>query len=204
MHPSVQAAVRAYLPPADLEQAVLAAADALMQTWPEAGEGTQPDQAELQQALRDCASTLRAAEGQSAQTHQSALWKPEAHPLLFREGLSLKDSGLAESAITYWQAMLITSTRLLGNAHVDAVTSRDKLAAAYEAAGRFGEAIAAFQNALASREHNQVPSTRRPSRRAGGWPTPTRVPADRPRRSRFVSKSSRPSTASSASGIRLR
>ena len=157
MHPSVQAAVRAYLPPADLEQAVLAAADALMQTWPEAGEGTQPDQAELQQALRDCASTLRAAEGQSAQTHQSALWKPEAHPLLFREGLSLKDSGLAESAITYWQAMLITSTRLLGNAHVDAVTSRDKLAAAYEAAGRFGEAIAAFQNALASREHNQGP-----------------------------------------------
>jgi hypothetical protein len=31
-------------------------------------------------------STLGAAEGQSAQTHQSALWKPEAHPLLFRKG----------------------------------------------------------------------------------------------------------------------
>ena len=36
MHASVQAAVRAYLPPADFEQAVLAAAEALMQTWPEA------------------------------------------------------------------------------------------------------------------------------------------------------------------------
>jgi hypothetical protein len=36
MHPSVQAAVRAYLPPADFEQAVLAAAEALMQAWPEA------------------------------------------------------------------------------------------------------------------------------------------------------------------------
>ena len=35
MHASVQAAVRAYLPPADLEQAVLAAADALLETWPD-------------------------------------------------------------------------------------------------------------------------------------------------------------------------
>ena len=48
-----------------------------------------------------------------------------------------------------------SQVKLLGNAHVNAVTSRDRLAAAYEAAGRFGEAIAAFQNALANREHNQ-------------------------------------------------
>src|ERR1700758_2372360 len=38
MHVSVQAAVRAYLPVADLEQVVLAAADALLQTWPD-GDG---------------------------------------------------------------------------------------------------------------------------------------------------------------------
>ena len=38
MHASVQAAVRAYLPPADLEQVVTAAADALLETWPD-GEG---------------------------------------------------------------------------------------------------------------------------------------------------------------------
>ena len=36
MHPSVQAAVRAYLPPEDYEQAVLAAAEALLQAWPDA------------------------------------------------------------------------------------------------------------------------------------------------------------------------
>ena len=35
MHASVQAAVRAYLPAADLEQVVLAAADALLETWPD-------------------------------------------------------------------------------------------------------------------------------------------------------------------------
>ena len=64
MHASVQAAVRAYLPPADLEQVVLAAADALLETWPE-GDGGQAgqarleqawlEQAQLEQALRDCA-----------------------------------------------------------------------------------------------------------------------------------------------------
>ena len=42
MHPSVQAAVRAYLPPADFEQAVLAAAEALLQAWPEADESQDP------------------------------------------------------------------------------------------------------------------------------------------------------------------
>ena len=39
MHASVQAAVRAYLPAADLEQVVLAAADALLETWPEGDPG---------------------------------------------------------------------------------------------------------------------------------------------------------------------
>ena len=42
MHPSVQAAVRAYLPAADYEQAVLAAAEALLQAWPEAGGSQGP------------------------------------------------------------------------------------------------------------------------------------------------------------------
>jgi len=208
MHASVQAAVRAYLPPADFEQAVLAAAEALMQAWPEPGgtagqpeqarlvqaqpeqaqfeqaqfEQAQPEQAELEQVLRDCTGALwaadsavpRPAEGghharpapqsaaglqayQVAQPHQSRLWQPEAHPVLFRKGLSLEASGLAESAITFWQTMLITSTRLLGNAHANAVTAQDRLAAAYESAGRFGDAIAVFSGALADRGRNSGP-----------------------------------------------
>jgi tetratricopeptide (TPR) repeat protein len=188
MHASVQAAVRAYLPPADFEQAVLAAADALMQAWPEPGgtadqpEQVQPGQAELEQVLRDCTGTLWAADSavphpagsghharpapqsaaspqayQVAQPHQSRLWQPEAHPVLFRHGLSLEASGLAGSAITYWETMLITSTRLLGNGHANAVTARDRLAAAYESAGRFGDAIAVFSSALADRERAQGP-----------------------------------------------
>src|SRR5690242_1478468 len=179
LHPSVQAAVRAYLPPADFEQAVLAAAEALLQAWPEPdgsqdqGEPVQAGQAQLTQAqlvqaLRDCAAALQVADSaaphpaaggafQGTQPQQSVLWKPEAHPVLFRKGLSLEADGLAESAITYWQGMLVTSTSLLGNGHVNAVTARDRLAAAYESAGRFGDAIAVFSTALADRERNQGP-----------------------------------------------
>ncbi len=147
MHASVQAAVRAYLPPADLEQVVTAAADALLETWPD-GEGH--GAAQLEQALRDCASALLASEG-------GALWKPEAHPLLFRAGLSLEQARLSSAAITYWESMVATSTRLLGPTHANAVMARDRLAAAYETAGKSADAIAVFQAALDEREQNQGP-----------------------------------------------
>jgi len=155
MHASVQAAVRSYLPVADLEQVVLAAADALLETWPD-GDGAseaqfaqaQFQQAQLEQALRDCAAMLRTSDG-------GLLWKPEAHPLLFRAGLSLEHSRLSEAAITYWKSMVATSTRLLGPGHANAVVARDRLAAAYEAAGKSADAIAVFQTALAEREQHQ-------------------------------------------------
>ncbi|HXO25576.1 MAG TPA: tetratricopeptide repeat protein, partial [Streptosporangiaceae bacterium] len=145
LHASVQAAARSYLTQADLEQVALAAADALLETWPEGEGGLQ-----LDQALRDCAAALRASDG-------GLLWKTEAHPLLFRAGLSLENSRLSDAAITYWQSMLSTSTRLLGPAHANAVVARDRLAAAYESAGRSGEAVSVFQAALADRERNQGP-----------------------------------------------
>src|SRR3989440_6285872 len=136
MHASVQAAVRAYLPAADLEQVVLAAADALLETWPDGdGAGTGAvaqgpfQQAQLEQALRDCAATLRASD-------DGLLWKPEAHPLLFRAGLSLEHSRLSEAAITYWKSMVATSTRLLGPAHANAVVARDRLGPGHPAARR--------------------------------------------------------------------
>ncbi|HEY2262360.1 MAG TPA: tetratricopeptide repeat protein [Streptosporangiaceae bacterium] len=253
MHPSVQAAVRAYLPPEDFEQAVLAAAEALLQAWPEAGAGgyqhgriapgqmapgrlapgqmtpgqmtqgqmtpgqmtqgqmtqgqmapgemapgrmapgqdqvERAERAHLEQALRDGAAALweadsavprPAAGGQHARhaagprpggpvsrPHRSMLWRPDAHPVLFRRGLSLDASGLTGLAIAHWQAMLAISTRLLsaglggaglgGGGNADAVMARDRLAVAYESAGRFGDAIAAFSSALSDRERGQGP-----------------------------------------------
>jgi len=148
LHASIQAAVRAWLPRADLEQMVLTAADALLETWPE-GDTTP----HLDQALRDCTAELRAIDD----ALQNPLWKPEAHPLLFRAGTSLEASRLTNTAIAYWQAMVATTTRLLGTAHANAVAARDRLAASYELAGMSGEAIAVFQVALHDRERNQGP-----------------------------------------------
>jgi tetratricopeptide (TPR) repeat protein len=177
MHPSVQAAVRAWIPRADWERVLLAAADALVQTWPEPEDGPQgggvhggaPGDAPLgsgtpmDQALGDCAAQLRTAEAAGEEGGGSGrpaaqpgpLWKPEAHPVLFRKGLSLENSGLSDATIAYWQTMVTTCTRLLGPAHASSVAARDRLALAYESAGRFGDAIAAFQAALADRERNQ-------------------------------------------------
>jgi tetratricopeptide (TPR) repeat protein len=147
MHASVQAAVRAWLPATDLEQIVTAAADALLEGWPE-GDGA--GQAELETALRDCTGALRENDG-------GILWKPEAHPLLFRAGLSLENGRLSEPAIAYWKAMVAASTQQLGPAHANSVVARDRLAAAYEAGGKPAEAISVFQEALADRERNQGP-----------------------------------------------
>jgi tetratricopeptide (TPR) repeat protein len=143
MHGSVQAAVRTWLPRADQEQAAATAADALVETWPE-GSSSSADP-ELEQALRDCVPDA------------GLLWQPEPHPVLFRAGLSREDSRLGEAAIAYWQAMVATSTRVLGATHGSTAAARDRLAAAYESAGRSGEAIAVFQAALADRERGLGP-----------------------------------------------
>ena len=102
MHASVQAAVRAYLPPADLEQVVTAAADALLETWPD-GEGqggprsgqAQPGQAQLEQAqleqALDCAGTAGLRLGAASYRRRSAV-AAGGYPLLFRAGLSLEHS----------------------------------------------------------------------------------------------------------------
>ena len=190
MHRCVQAAVRAYLPPADYEQAVLAAADALIQAWPETSGGAQHEQ-----ALRDGTSALWTPQALGTTARHAAgsglrhpLWQPEAHPLLFRQGMSLEDSGLASSAITYWQAMLMTSTRLLGAGHANAVVARDRLAAAYESAGRFAEAIAVFQQGLADRERSVGPEHPDTIRARGHLAHAYFSAGRRPRRSRFTSR----------------
>jgi tetratricopeptide (TPR) repeat protein len=176
IHSSVQTAVRAYLPPADTDQVVVAAADALVQVWPEPGSGRSggPD---LEQALRDSALRLclphglRAATGggrpaagdtppgapPGLEAGPDALWQPEAHPLLFRLGRSLEDSRLSDAAMAYWQAMVSAATRRLGPLHADSLAAKDRLAVAYESAGRAGDAIAMFASALGDRERSQGP-----------------------------------------------
>jgi tetratricopeptide (TPR) repeat protein len=172
LHRCVQAAVRAYLPPAETDQVLGAAADALVQTWPEPGD-SRDGALELDQALRDCAVSLRAAGElrdalpwnagpgnagpRNAGPAHDALRLPEAHPLLFRLGRSLEDSQLGDAAMAHWQFMVAATTRRLGPVHADSLTAKGRLAVAYESAGRFGDAIAMFAGALGDRERSHGP-----------------------------------------------
>jgi tetratricopeptide (TPR) repeat protein len=144
LHSAVRAAVRTYLAPGNIEQAVAAAAAALLEAWPEAGApGTGLP---LSQALRDSAAALRAFAG-------DLLWKPDAHPVLLRAGMSLTEApALAESAIGYWQSLGVTSSQLLGYGHEQSILARDRLADAYAASGRLAEALPVFEASLADRE----------------------------------------------------
>jgi tetratricopeptide (TPR) repeat protein len=144
LHSAVRSLVRAYLAPGNVEQVVSAAANGLLEAWPEAGSpGGGP---QLSQALRDNAAALRAFAG-------DMLWKPEAHPLLVRAGISLSEAPvLADAAIGYWQALGATSAQLLGPGHAQSLLSRERLADAYAASGRLSEALPVFEAALDDRE----------------------------------------------------
>ena len=139
MHGLVQAMIRRFIPPAMLEQAARAAADALLQAWPQADAGPL-----YEQALRECAASLhRAAPG--------PLWAAGAHPVFLRAGQSLSEAGLTGLAIPYWQNMISTS-QVPGQAHAGMPLAHDHLAAAYLTAGRTADAIAAYEQSLADQQ----------------------------------------------------
>ena len=143
VHAQVQAVARDSLSVAECDQACRAAADALLQVWPQ-----WPVPATFDQALRDCTARLRQIAG-------TLLWTPQCHPLLLRAGQSLDDAGLAGPAMAYWQEMIDIGRPALGAGHAHTVFARDRLAAAYEAAGRPEDAIAVYERALADRERGQ-------------------------------------------------
>ncbi len=146
VHALVQAATLVYLSPKVLEQAGRAAASALVQAWPE--RELQPF---LAQAFRDCTAMLREATG-------SLLWTPGVHPVLFRAGQSLDNARLSGPSIVYWQTLADTTNRSLGGGHANTLLALDRLAAAYENAGRLAEAIPLFERALADHERIQGPA----------------------------------------------
>jgi tetratricopeptide (TPR) repeat protein len=151
VHPAVRAAVRAYLAPDDVTPVVTAAANALLEAWPDAGQAAgQAAGREFGQALRDCATGLRAFAG-------DLFWQPEAHPLLLRAGTSLLETSLTEAAVTYWQSVATACNTRLGSAHAQSALARDRLSAAYSAAGRLAEALPIYETALADRESDLGP-----------------------------------------------
>jgi tetratricopeptide (TPR) repeat protein len=139
MSPVVQAALRAAMPDGMLERAAAAAADALLQAWP---EDDQPPS--LANALRSCAASVQRAAG-------GALWSGGCHPLLPRAGRSLDGARLTAPAVAYWTDLAASCDRVLGRGHPDTLIAREHLAEAYLVAGRAPEAVAWFRWVLAER-----------------------------------------------------
>jgi len=131
--PVLQAALRATMPDEMRDKATFAAADALLQAWPEQEMPGWPAS-----GLRSCATTLRQMTG-------DLLWDGGCHPVLARAGTSLDDSRLTGPAVDHWLDLASTGGRLLGGGHPDAMLAGQRLADAYLAAGRADEAVSWFK-----------------------------------------------------------
>jgi tetratricopeptide (TPR) repeat protein len=136
----VQAAVRAAMPDAMLKGAVVAAAKAVLEAWPQenAGNAGNAEQERLARGLRSCADSLRQAAGQ-------VLWEGGCHPVLLRAGRSLDAAALTGPAVAYWEELAAGSGRALGRDHPGTSGINERLARAYLAAGQAANAISLLQ-----------------------------------------------------------
>jgi tetratricopeptide (TPR) repeat protein len=142
-HELVQTIARQSLSPAEGDQAVRAAADALTEMW--SGPGRPAD---VEQSLRDCAAKLRGVGG-------TALWAPQCHPVLMQAGQSLVSSGYSGPALAYWRTMLGISERHLGPGHAQTVRFRDLLGSTSGTPEHAGEAIVVYQDVLTRLENTE-------------------------------------------------
>jgi tetratricopeptide (TPR) repeat protein len=132
MPAALQSSVRYGMGQAEVRTAVQTAADALCESWPD-GDGGDSGSAAMEQALRDCAVSLRRCD-------EPALWSSGCHPLLVRVGQSLDDAGLVETAHAYWRDLVRRAAENHG-AGSPLGFLRDRLASAAMAAGHADEAI---------------------------------------------------------------
>ncbi|MFF7544254.1 FxSxx-COOH system tetratricopeptide repeat protein, partial [Streptomyces canus] len=141
MHALTARATRETIPADERPALATAAADGILQLWPN------PDQHHA-----DHAAVLRANTSALYGHSNDCLWNPNGHPVLFRAGNSLLNAGLAASGTAYWQDMISDSEQLLGGEHPDTLTARANLAASYWQAGRTSEAIEIEEQVTADRE----------------------------------------------------
>lgn len=140
VHALVQRAVRESTDAADRAELAAAAADALMEIWPDPERNHA-----LGQALRANTTALRAA-------GESDLWSDRSgcHAVLFRAGRSLGEAGMARPAINYFYD-LHTAVAHLGLDHRDTLTARHNLAYWWGQAGDPAGAAASFEALLTDR-----------------------------------------------------
>ena len=136
VHPAVHAAVTSAMPDSMRDQAARAAADALLQVWPDEAE-----RSPLACALRACAASLQ-------RDAADALWAGGSHHVLFRAGQSLDAARLTRPAVGHWRKVAGTSERVLGPAHSDTLLASIRLASAALAAGLSADAVLLYQGAM--------------------------------------------------------
>jgi hypothetical protein len=130
MNSYVQRAVLAAAKPGLAGRAARAAADALVQAWPD----EQPH-SWFASALRSSAAQLRRSAG-------DALWAEGCHQLLHAAGCGLEDAGMPGPAACWWRAVAGDATRLLGPEHPVTLGAAGRAAAMLVAAGEPAEAVA--------------------------------------------------------------
>ncbi|GAA1025389.1 MULTISPECIES: FxSxx-COOH system tetratricopeptide repeat protein [Amycolatopsis] len=137
VHALVQRATRDSLPPDRLAVTVRVAADAVSRVWPDIDGKTA-----VGQVLRGNLDALAEAGSQH-------LWEPDAHPVLFRAGRSLRESGALAQTRDYLHRLHTTATERLGRDHPDTLLARTNVALWRGYAGDPTGAVTAFEALLA-------------------------------------------------------
>jgi hypothetical protein len=137
VHSLVQRATRERLAASKLDAVARSAADALVEVWPrverDPGVG---------QALR--------ANTEALHTHAAArLWQPDCHLVLYRAGRSFGETGLVAAAVSYFEDLHATATRILGADHLDTLTTRHNVAYWRGEVGDVSGAVKALEGVLA-------------------------------------------------------
>lgn len=154
VHALVQRATREGTPEARMRQVARAAADALLEIWPETERAS-----DFIAALRSNVVALNAVAGDH-------LWGHEAHQVLFRAGTSLGEAGMSAEAAAHFGSVAATAHRLLGEDHPDTLTALAHLGNLRGVAGDPGAAVEQLSALLVGRtrvlgaDHQDTLSTR--------------------------------------------
>jgi hypothetical protein len=136
MHALAQRAALERLAPDALSELVRAAADGLVEAWPEVDRDP------------DLAQVLRANVSAVAQRAPDALWAAGAHLVLFRAGRSLGEVGQVAAARDYFTELAADAAIRLGPDHPTTLRARCSTAIWRAAAGNPAGAVATFEALL--------------------------------------------------------
>ncbi|BCY11520.1 tetratricopeptide repeat protein [Actinoplanes sp. L3-i22] len=138
VHSLLQRVVREDVPADHEQDLALAAADAIDEAWP---------------AREPHATTAQWFRANTIILHRhtaARLWTASGarHPVLFRVGTSLGNTGLPAAAFEYYNRLHLTATGLLGADHPDTLATRSNVASWQGHAGDPAGAAAAFEQLL--------------------------------------------------------